>query len=92
MVTFGFGLVHGLGFASALREAGLGLTPGGISLPVLKFNLGVEAGQLCVAGVVFPLLLWVRRWPQFERRWVPACSLVVALAGGFWLVVRILPG
>jgi hydrogenase/urease accessory protein HupE len=92
MVTFGFGLVHGLGFASALREAGLGLTPGGIALPVLKFNLGVEAGQLCVAGVVFPLLLWVRRWPQFERRWVPACSLVVALAGGCWLVVRILPG
>jgi hydrogenase/urease accessory protein HupE len=92
MVTFGFGLVHGLGFASALREAGVRSTPGGIAWPLMTFNLGVEAGQLCVAGVLFPLLLWVRRWPHFERRWVPACSLAVALAGGCWLVVRILPG
>jgi hydrogenase/urease accessory protein HupE len=92
LVTFGFGLVHGLGFASALREAGIGSTPGGIAWPLLTFNLGVEAGQLCVAGVLFPMLLWVRRWPHFERRWVPACSLAVALAGGCWLVVRILPG
>jgi hydrogenase/urease accessory protein HupE len=92
MVTFAFGLVHGLGFASALREAGVGSTPGGIAWPLLTFNLGVEAGQLCVAGLLFPLLLWVRRWPRFERRWVPACSLAVALAGGCWLVVRILPG
>ena len=50
MITCFFGLIHGLGFASALRDIGLGTIPGGVIGPLLKFNLGVEAGQLCVAA------------------------------------------
>src|SRR3954471_1580028 len=89
-VTFAFGLVHGLGFASVLRDLGLGSTPGGVVAPLLKFNLGVETGQLAVASVVFPLILFARRrGPLMERRLVPACSVVIAAAGAWWLFERV---
>lgn len=91
LITFCFGLVHGLGFASALREAGLGSTSRGLVAPLVQFNLGVEIGQLAVAAFVFPLMLALRNRPalKFDRRWVPACSAAVALVGGWWLVTRI---
>ncbi|MEA2736252.1 MAG: hypothetical protein QOE14_2703 [Humisphaera sp.] len=92
LVTFAFGLVHGLGFASALREVGLGSTPGGIAGPLLKFSLGLEAGQLCIAAVLLKVLLMLRKREWFERRWVPAMSVVVALVGACWLVSRVLAG
>ena len=89
-VTFAFGLVHGLGFASVLRELGLGSTPAGVFWPLLKFNLGVEAGQLAVAAVAFPLILLARRPGSVtEKRLVPACSVVIAMAGVYWLVERV---
>ena len=66
-ITFFFGLIHGLGFASALRDIGLGSIPGGVVWPLLKFNLGVEAGQLAVAAVLFPLLLAARRNEQHRQ-------------------------
>src|SRR5207237_6935263 len=47
-VTFGFGLVHGLWFASALREVGVGASSVGIAMPLLKFSIGLETGQLCI--------------------------------------------
>ncbi|MBL9202016.1 MAG: HupE/UreJ family protein, partial [Opitutaceae bacterium] len=55
-LTFAFGLVHGFGFAGVLRELGLGAGGQGIALPLLTFNLGVEAGQIAIAAVVLPLL------------------------------------
>ena len=89
-VTFVFGLVHGLGFASVLRDLGLGSAPGGVVMPLLKFNLGVEAGQLAVAAVVFPLVLLARRrGTVMEQRLVPACSVLIALAGAWWLFERV---
>ena len=54
-MTFGFGLVHGLGFASALRDVGIGTTGGAIALPLAGFNLGVELGQIAVAAILVPL-------------------------------------
>jgi hydrogenase/urease accessory protein HupE len=92
VVTFVFGLVHGLGFASALRDVGLGTTSVGLIGPLVKFNLGVEAGQLCVASVILPVFLLMKRRPEFSRRWVPACSVVVAAMGGYWLVARAFAG
>jgi hydrogenase/urease accessory protein HupE len=89
-VTFAFGLVHGLGFASVLRDLGLGSTPGGVVAPLLKFNLGVEAGQLAVASVVFPLILFARRRVAVTEQWlVPACSVLIAAAGAWWLFERV---
>jgi hypothetical protein len=89
MLTFAFGLIHGLGFASVLREMGVGTTAGEIAVPLLSFNLGVELGQLLIAAVALPLIWKFRRLPVFTRRWIPACSAAVAPAGGYWLVQRI---
>jgi hydrogenase/urease accessory protein HupE len=87
MLTFGFGLIHGFGFASALKEMGIGR---GLqaAVPLLSFNLGVEAGQLAIAAAVLPLIWMLRRRPTFVIRLAPACSLLIALAGGYWLLVR----
>jgi hydrogenase/urease accessory protein HupE len=93
-ITFGFGLVHGLGFASALREVGLGSTSIGIAWPLVKFSVGLETGQLVIAAMVLQVMLALRRYrPQaFERKWVPSGSVAVACVGGYWLVLRVLGG
>ena len=90
LITFSFGLVHGLGFADALKELGIGSGQFGIVLPLVGFNLGVEIGQLSVAAIVLPVLWQLRRHPIFVYRWVPACSALVAFAGGYWMLERIL--
>jgi hydrogenase/urease accessory protein HupE len=88
-ITFGFGLVHGLGFASALREIGLGSSGVGLAMPLLKFSVGLETGQLCIAAVLLKVLLTLKKRAWFDARWVPACSILVALIGAYWLVTRL---
>jgi hydrogenase/urease accessory protein HupE len=90
LITFSFGLVHGLGFADALKEFGIGSGQFGIVLPLVGFNLGVEIGQLSVAAVVLPILWQLRKNPGFVRQWVPVCSMAVTAAGSYWMVERIL--
>jgi hydrogenase/urease accessory protein HupE len=66
LLTFGFGLVHGFGFASVLAE--IGLPPSGVVPSLVSFNVGVELGQLCVVLAVAPILLWlVPRYHQAAR-------------------------
>jgi hydrogenase/urease accessory protein HupE len=89
IVPFGFGLIHGFGFASALQEAGIGAGTGGIVLPLFSFNLGVELGQIMVAAVALPIIWKLRENPMFVARWAPACSAAVALLGSFWFVERV---
>jgi len=89
LLTFGFGLVHGFGFAGALREMGVGSNGSAVALPLLGFNSGVEIGQLIVAAVILPVIWSVKDKPQFAVRWAPACSMVVALAGSFWFIQRV---
>ncbi len=86
LVTFGFGLIHGFGFASLLAEAGL--PAGGVFVPLLAFNLGVEAGQLAVVAVVVPMLAVLLRGPH-ARRIRNVLSVLIAIAGGLWAVERI---
>ncbi|MFZ2988066.1 HupE/UreJ family protein, partial [Ideonella sp.] len=87
-MTFVFGLVHGFGFASVLKDMGLG--QGALVSSLLGFNLGVELGQAAVVACVLPLAWWLRgRW--FYRRWVlPGGSLLIAILAGIWLVERAL--
>ncbi len=92
LVTFGFGLVHGFGFASVLRGLGIASGSQGIALPLFAFNLGVELGQVAVAAIVLPVIWRLRRSSGFVRRGVPALSAVVALAGFYWLLERTLLG
>jgi hydrogenase/urease accessory protein HupE len=89
MVPFGFGLIHGFGFASALHEAGIGSRTGGIVLPLFSFNLGVELGQIMVAAAALPVIWRLRENPMFIARWAPACSAAVVLLGSFWFVQRV---
>lgn len=89
MVPFGFGLIHGFGFASALRETGIGSGTCGIVLPLFSFNLGVELGQIMVAAVALPIIWKLRENPMFVARWAPACSAAVVLLGSFWFVERV---
>ena len=67
LLTFAFGLVHGLGFAAALKEIGLGADGTSIVGPLVAFNLGVEIGQLAVAVPLLALLWKLRALPAFAR-------------------------
>ncbi len=88
VVTFAFGLIHGLGFASVLREMGVASAGVAAAVPLVSFNLGVEAGQLSVAAIALPVIWKLREHPSFLRLGVPGCSFVVALAGGYWFLER----
>jgi hydrogenase/urease accessory protein HupE len=89
VLTFGFGLVHGLGFASVLREMGIGTSNAGVAVPLFSFNVGVEAGQLLVAGCVLPIAWKLKSAERFPRVAVPVLSSVIACAGAYWFVERI---
>ncbi len=84
-LTFVFGLVHGFGFASALKDAGL--ARGALVGPLVGFNVGVEIGQLCIVAAVLPLA-WSLRRTQTYRGAFAAGSLAIAGVAGLWLVQR----
>jgi hydrogenase/urease accessory protein HupE len=92
-ITLPFGLVHGFGFAGALREIHLG--KGEISRALVGFNVGVEIGQLVVMAALLPIVLKLRKSAWFmgakERRvsGVQVLSGAVALVGVVWLVQRL---
>jgi hypothetical protein len=90
LVAFIFGLLHGLGFAGALRE--IGLPQADIPLALLAFNLGVEAGQLAFVAVVLAVLaLGKRVYSTPGPKWlqqVPAYAIGTVAA--FWTLERIL--
>lgn len=82
-----FGLVHGLGFAGALLEAGLPAR--GAVLSLLGFNVGVELAQLGLVALVFPVLLVLARRGEY-RRWVlRPLSLGIAALALLWLAERL---
>ena len=85
-LAFGFGLLHGLGFASVLGE--LGLPPGALAPALLGFNLGVEAGQLAITLGVVPLAFALRDTALYRRGVLPVGSLAMAGVAALWLVER----
>jgi hypothetical protein len=97
LVAFTFGLLHGLGFADALRE--VGLPQNAIPLALLFFNIGVELGQLLFIGLVMAVIaLAVRAAKKFSQLSVvpqsafACCESISAYAIGgvaaFWLIER----
>jgi hypothetical protein len=86
LVSFCFGLVHGFGFSSALRE--LGLPAQGLLFSLFGFNAGVEVGQALVVAVVLPVLV-VLRDTRWERRMVLSSSLAILAVGLVLFVERV---
>ena len=86
-LVFGFGLLHGLGFAGAL--AALELPESHFLLMLLVFNLGVEAGQLVFLSLLLALFGWYRRARVYRQRVVVPLSAMSALLAGFWVVQRL---
>jgi hypothetical protein len=88
-IVFVFGLIHGLGFASALNE--LGLPESSFLSSLVLFNVGVELGQ---ATVIIAAYLLFGRWfgnkPYYRKYFVIPISILIAAVSAFWTVERIL--
>lgn len=90
VLTLMFGFIHGFGFASVLRDLGVGPDARSLALPLFAFNLGVEAGQLAFATLVWPAILWGRRYRTFEKQGVVILSAIIAVFGLYWFMERLL--
>lgn len=87
-LAFCFGLVHGFGFASVLRE--LELPREALGLSLFSFNLGVELGQACIVSAIVPLLTTIARRNQQVGKAIVIVGLgCVVLAGAFWFGQRL---
>ena len=86
LAAFGFGLVHGFGFASALGE--LGLPDGALALSLASFNVGVEFGQLAVVAVFLPLAFLLRSRSAYRIVALRGGSVAIALIAVAWFVER----
>lgn len=87
-VVFMFGLIHGLGFASALNE--IGLPRNQFAVSILSFNVGVELGQVTVIALMFALIispLGKKSW--YRSRVVFPLSIIIGLVALYWTVQRV---
>jgi hydrogenase/urease accessory protein HupE len=94
-ITFAFGLIHGFGFAGALKE--VGLPPNAIPIALAAFNIGVEIGQIAIVSIVIPALIGLdalltgrEAKPVRAARLVYALSGLIVVLGSYWLVTRVL--
>ena len=86
LVAFLFGLIHGFGFASVLRDLGL---PRDNLLPALvSFNLGVEAGQIVIVAALLPVAFGLRQTWLYRRLTLSAGSLLIGAVACVWLFER----
>jgi len=86
IAAFGFGLLHGFGFAGALQD--LGLPTGSLALSLFGFNLGVEAGQLAIVLLFLPLAFALRSTWTYRRLVFGGGSVTIAAIASVWLVER----
>jgi hypothetical protein len=87
LIVFGFGLIHGLGFASALT--GLGLPENQFVTSLITFNLGVELGQLTIIILAWLLIgKWFNKKPWYKQRVVIPISALIALIALYWTIER----
>ena len=85
-ITFCFGLLHGMGFASVLGK--LGLSNEYQLMSILAFNLGVEIGQLVILAICLPLLMLLRNNTWYKKAIMPAGSVVIAIMAIQWSIER----
>ena len=88
VIVFGFGLIHGMGFASALTS--LGLPKKSFFESLIAFNVGVELGQASVILLAWGLVgYWFADKPWYKRRVVVPASVVIGLIAAYWTVERV---
>jgi hypothetical protein len=85
IIAFVFGLFHGFGFATVLRD--LGLTAEFLSFSLLGFNIGVEIGQVFIIALVFPLLYLFRKSEFYPKVLVYGSALLI-FASVYWCIER----
>ena len=89
IVAFLFGLLHGFGFAGALKE--IGLPESDVPTALLTFNLGVEAGQLLIVAATMLILHGLRRLqPSWTRPAIRLSSYAIGAIASMWLIERVL--
>lgn len=86
MVAFGFGLIHGFGFASGLSD--MGITRENLAITVLGFNLGVEVGQLAIVSAFLPVAYALRLSWIYPRIVLAGGSCGIVLVAAVWLIER----
>lgn len=87
LIAFGFGLIHGLGFAGALSE--IGFSEDSMLLSLLFFNIGIEVGQLLIVPFVV-LFFWIIKKIELEKAIFRTFSYLLGGIGSFWLIQRVL--
>lgn len=87
VVVFGFGLLHGLGFAGVLVE--IGMPQGQFVTGLISFNVGVELGQLSVLLMAYALLHWFYNRDWYRLRVQIPISAIIAAVGLYWTIERI---
>ncbi|MDF0676443.1 MAG: HupE/UreJ family protein [Nitrospira sp.] len=86
LVAFGFGLIHGFGFAAVLTD--LGLPHDSLLLSLVSFNVGVEIGQLVIVATFLPLAYLIRRTWSYPRLVLTGGSLAVIAIALIWFTER----
>jgi hydrogenase/urease accessory protein HupE len=86
ILTFLFGLIHGMGFAGILLE--MNLPKGTLALNLASFNIGIEVIQLAIVALLLPLLSFLHRW-KHARIVVMSISGLAFILGAIWLVQRL---
>ena len=87
LMVFGFGLIHGLGFAQRLIDERI--PEGSLGSALLGFNVGVELGQLAVIGLAVAATFWLKDEEKYRRWVVIPASALIALAGIIWAIERL---
>lgn len=88
LIVFMFGLIHGMGFASALNE--IGLPSDKFFLSIFSFNVGVELGQVTVIVTVFGLIILpFRKINNYKKRVVYPLSIIIASIALYWTIQRV---
>jgi hypothetical protein len=85
-IAFGFGLIHGFGFANVLFD--MHLPQSALALHLLAFNLGVETGQCAVVAAVLPLIWYAQRFDVYRRALIPLAGILIAAVGATWTIER----
>lgn len=85
-IAFGFGLIHGFGFANVLAD--MQLPSGSLALSLFAFNVGVELGQCAIVLLALPLIRYAQRHIFYQRTFMPIAAMLIAAVGVVWSVER----